>query len=67
MKVIKKGKISKPKYEYIAECSNCGYTALCLGAEVTFVEDRGQDYPTVMCPTLGCQHVIWCHAHPRTK
>jgi hypothetical protein len=59
MKIIKRGKLPKPKYEFRFECSHCGLIAVALHEEVKFVEDRGVDHPTLNCPTQGCGHVVY--------
>ena len=59
MKILKKGKLPPPKPEFRFECSNCGLVALAERSEVEWVEDRGQDYPTIKCPTPGCAQTLW--------
>ena len=59
MKILKKGKLPKDKLEFKFECSHCGMVALATRKEVSFVEDRGQDHPTIGCPTFGCGQVVY--------
>ncbi len=59
MKILKKGVLKEPKFEFKGTCPSCGTIFLCKENEVVFEEDRGQDHPTCTCPTLGCKTKIY--------
>ena len=59
MKILKKGNLPQDKNEFRFECSRCGMVALATRKEIAFVEDRGQDHPTMGCPTFGCGQIVY--------